>query len=340
MSFGFDDKNTSQSSSGSYTGNYSGTSSATSNSNQNSNYNTNTQNTNPAWVTSAAPQLYGQAQALAGVNPQTYVAGPSSLQTTAANGASGLTTPNYEPVIESTANMINLPAAQANATQASGYVNQYMNPYLNDVLNTSLAAYDNTAGQTQAQQQLQMAGNGAFGGSGAAIDQALTNAQLQLGRGTLASGIQSQGYNTALGAAQNDANNATSVSVQNAQLRDAAANRSLQGDQTLASILGQQNSNNNQNIATQAGVGQQMQTIAQQQAQAPLDLQSWLAQNYAGMPLNLFTGQTSNGTQNQTGTEQQTGTQSGTQSGTQQSTGNSNTMGVNFGFSVPGFGGK
>jgi hypothetical protein len=40
---------------------------------------------NPGWVTDAAPHLYDSANTLAGANPQSYVAGPNSLLTTAAS---------------------------------------------------------------------------------------------------------------------------------------------------------------------------------------------------------------------------------------------------------------
>lgn len=276
-----------------------------------------TQNTAPEWVSTAMPQIYGTASSLASANPQSYVAGPSSLQNTAAGNAASLSVPWQLSGASADMNSTMQKAApQSQAALASGYVGGYLSPYLDQVLNSSLAAFDNQAGQTQAQQDLQMAGNGAFGGSGAAINKALTNGQLQLGRGQLASNIENQGYTTALGAAQSDANNVTQVGVSNANLQNDRLNRNAQLEQALASVGNSINNAQNQNVATQAGLGSSLQQIAQNQATAPLAQQSWLASILSGLPINLVSGQTSTETQN----------------GTQSSTGNSS--GFNFGFNL------
>lgn len=292
--------------------------SSTSTSNTNTNY---TQApVNPEWVTNGASGLYSQAQGLAAANPQSYVAGPNALQTQAGAGASALTTsPDvYQTAEGITSNAFGRPAAQSDAVQASPYLSQYMSPYTNDVVNSSLASFDNQAGQTRAQQALQMAQSGAFGGSGAAIDQSLTNGQLALSRGQLQSGLLNQGFTTALGAAENDANNAQSANNENAQLKQSNRQMILNAANQLGGLATQQNQNANQNIATQDAAGGVLQGISQQQAQAPLNLQSWLGQYFSGLPLNLFQGQT--------GTENQNGTQSGTTKGS--------STGYNFGFST------
>lgn len=292
--------------------------------NQNTNFTTTP--TNPEWVTNGAQGLYQGAQSLGGANPQSYVAGPNQLQVDAAYGSGMLNgSPQlYGQAEQTTANAFGRPAAQAQAVQASGYIPQYMSPYINDVVNASTAAFDNNAAQTRAQQQLQLAQSGAFGGSGAGIDQALTEGQLGLARGQLVSGLYNQGYDTALGASMNDANNATSTNVANAQLKQQNRQMILGAAGQLGNLAGAQNDTARQNIATQDQAGGTLQGIAQKQATAPLDLQAWLGQYFSGLPLSLFQGQS--GTEAQSGTETQSGNSSGSGSG------------YGFGFKIPGFG--
>lgn len=274
--------------------------------------------TNPDWVNNGAQGMYSTAQGLASANPQSYVAAPNALLTQAGTNASALTTsPDVYSTAEGiTSNTFGRPAAQSDAVQASPYLNQYMSPYTNDVVNSSLASFDNNAGQTKAQQALTLAQSGAFGGSGAAIDQALTNGQLALSRGQLQSGLLNQGYTTALGAAENDANNAQSANNENAQLKQSNRQMILNAANQLGGLATQQNQNANQNIATQDAAGAPLQAISQQQAQSPLDLQSWLTQMFSGSLPQLFQGQT--------GTENQSGTTKGSSTGT------------NFGFKIGG----
>lgn len=296
--------------------------SSTNTSNTNTNFSTSTTPTNPTWVTNGAQGLYSTAQGLAAANPQSYVAAPNSLLTQAGTNASALTTsPSvYQTAEGITSNAFGRPAAQSDAVQASPFIAQYMSPYTDDVVNAALAAFDNQAGQTKAQQDLTLAQSGALGGSGAWIDKALTNGQLALSRGQLQGGLLNQGFSTALGAAQNDANNAQSANNLNAQLKQQNRQMILNAANQLGNLATQQNQNANQNIATQDAAGNALQTIAQQQASAPLDLQSWLGKYFSGLPLNLFSGQ------DQTGTQTQNGTESGTTKGS--------STGYNFGFKI------
>ena len=318
MSFGKQNKNSSSSSNGTYSG--------TDNTNQTSNYST--APTNPEWVTNGATGLYSGAQALAGANPQSYIAGPSSLQNTAATNAGNMNGVywNFNTDADTSNRLVNASAPTTSGTTASTYLTQEMNPYESQVINPALAAFDNQAGQTQATNALQMAKSGAFGGSGAGIDQALTNGQLALARGQLQSGLLNQGYTTALGAATNDANNAQSANNLNAQLAQQEQAQQLAAAQNLGNLSAQQTNTQATAANTQAGIGATLQQIAQQRASAPLDLQSWLAQMFAGSQPGLFQGQT--GTQNTTGTESQSGTQS--------SNGTGNSSGFNFGFKLGG----
>jgi hypothetical protein len=126
-------------------------------------------------------------------------------------------------------------------------------------------------------------------------------------RATTLGGLRSQGYGQALGGATSQAQ----LQLQQEQQR-------LQAGGQLATIADQYGANSRANIGAQDAAGAPLQSIAQTQATAPLDLHSWLAQNFSNLPLSLFHGQSDDGTNNTTSTS------SGTNKG--------NTTGFNFGF--------
>ena len=128
----------------------------------------------------------------------------------------------------------NAVASTYNASSLLDDLGKYRSPYANDVVNTALADYDYGAGQTRANQALDEARSGAFGGSGAAITRALTEDNLTRGRGTLSAGLRDQEFTRATGLAATDAgfrNDAarynadanTRVSMSNADAANAAA---------------------------------------------------------------------------------------------------------------------
>lgn len=291
---------------------------------KNTNFNQTSTPTNPDWVSSGAQNIFTGAQSLAGANPQNYVAGPNAQQLQAGQSASNLNgTPwNYEAALGKTGQVMNSDAPQMQAATASPYINNYLNPYVDQVVNTANADFDANAGQTRAQQALQMAHSGAFGGSGAAITQSLTEGQLARARATQDATLRAQGYDTALGAAQQDASRQQEANSNNAQLVGQQYDRALTGANQLGNLSSTYEGNQRADAATQAAVGDSLHTIQQQQATAPLDLQAWLQQNFSGLPLNLFQGQTQVGTQNEDGTENQSGTSKG------------KTTGLNFGFTA------
>lgn len=271
--------------------------------------------TNPAWVTNGAQSLYSTAQNLAGQTPSSYVAPANSLQNTAATTAGNMNGDywNFNQDADLTRALSRQAAPTTTGVQASTYLPSEMNPYESQVINPALASFDNQAGQTQAQQALQMAQSGAFGGSGAAVDQSLTNGQLALARGQLQSGLLNQGYTTALGAAENDANNQQGANNLNAQLSEQQQAQRLADAENLGNLSQQQTNTEATTANTQNAVGTTLQNISQAQAAAPLDLQSWLAQIFGGSLPQLFQGGTQNTNQSQSGT--QSGNSSGTSFG-------------------------
>lgn len=290
MGFGASFGKNKQDNSGSYTGtdNYSGTTNFTQ------------APTNPQWVTDASQGIVGNATALAGANPTSYVAGPVPLLHTAANSAAGLTgTPwNYDGALDVTRGVAN-----SKAPSIAGMIGQFENPEINSVVNSTLADFDHQAGLTRAQDDLNLAGSGAFGGSGAALTKSATEDALARARATTESTLRSNAFNTALGGATSQAG----VNQNQQALR-------LQAGSELANIADQYGANQRANIAAQDSAGAPLQAINQAQAQAPLDLQSWLASVFGQSLPQLFQGQT--GTENQSGTESQSGTQKGKVTGT------------------------
>jgi len=125
-------------------------------------------------------------------------------------------------------------ASTYNASSLLEGLGNYMSPYTNDVVNTALSDYDYGAGQTRANQALDEARSGAFGGSGAAITRALTEDNLTRGRGTLSAGLRDQAFGRGAALSAQDAgfrNDAarfnadanTRVSMSNADAANAAA---------------------------------------------------------------------------------------------------------------------
>jgi len=144
---------------------------------------------------------------------------------------------NYDAVKAGQAQGYDPTSAVASTYSASSLLeglDKYRSPYAQDVVNTALADYDYGAGQTRANQALDEARSGAFGGSGAAITRALTEDNLTRGRGTLSAGLRDQEFTRATGLSAQDAgfrNDAsrfnadaqTRVSMSNADAANAAA---------------------------------------------------------------------------------------------------------------------
>jgi hypothetical protein len=268
--------------------------------------------TNPSWVTNGVQGLAGTVSNLSAQDPYSFVAGANPLQTQAAAGASSL---SGTPWAYDGASDVTRGIANQSAPDIASLMAQFQNPYTNQVVNTSLADFDQNAGRTQAQDQLARAGDTTFGGSGGAIQTSLSNDALARSRASLDAGLRNQGYQTALGGATSQAG----VDQQNTAQRLAAANQ-------LSTIANDYGANSRANIATQAGLGGQLQQIDQAQAQAPVSAAGSLSSILASLPLSLFQGQT--------GTT--TGTQSGSSKGSTTQIGGSVGWNAKNGFSVGG----
>ena len=296
---------------------------------------------NPEWVTSGLEGLGGKIMGLANENPRKFVAGASPLQTRAFVDAAKLKT---SPRFNQAGDIFNQVAgAGANTYEAQGYdaerfdaerfnassllegLDKYMSPYTGDVVNTALADYDFGAGETRANQALDEARSGAFGGSGAAITRALTEDSLTRGRGTLSAGLRDTAFTRGAGLSATDAgfrnqaaaanaaaaNQAAAFRAQaeneagrfNAGAMETALARQLSAGGALGSLGAQEGADTRANVALQGQMGADQRAIVQAQAAAPLSVLQALSGTFSGLPLNLLSGETATENRTASGTE-------------------------------------
>lgn len=188
----------------------------------------------------------------------------------------------------------------ASGGKAYNYLGQYMDPYLEDVVDASAADFNVHAGKVRAQQDLDLAGAGAFGGSGAALTRSGTEGELARARAATLSGLRSKGWESALGAAQGDAERATRARIANAEtaLQDRAQKAGFgfkAQEQALAADASQR-----ANATTQAQIGEMLRGVDQQQRAAPVTTAQQIIAMLQGLPLGLFTGQSETSTKHDT----------------------------------------
>ena len=149
------------------------------------------------------------------------------------------------------------------AGQAVGGINTYMNPYTQQVIDTSMA-------DLERQRQTQMNALGAqattakaFGGSRQGIAEAQTNQGFAQQGGQLASQLRQQGFNTALGASQQDISNALQANLANQQAGLQGAQQAMQGAAQLGNLSNVGFNFGQQIGATQAQEGTRQQAMNQ-----------------------------------------------------------------------------
>lgn len=274
---------------------------------------------NPSWLEPQLNTLAGRITDLSNMDPYSFVAGPNALQTQAAGSAASLApdTASYGGAQSLYQGLMNTGASQydpatVHPNSILPNIDAYMSPYLKDVLGSSLADYDYGAGQTRAQNKLALANDDTFGGSGGAIQTALSEDAIDRGRGTLASGLLNQGYQSAANLANLDADRRQQAQLANqaafnqarqfnASQTEAALARQQAAAQGLVNTASSQNQTAANDINTQAAIGAVLQQLAQQQAGAPLSTLSSLVSAYGGLPLSLLHGETTNGVTKQSG---------------------------------------
>lgn len=291
---------------------------------------------NPQWVTDDLSGLAGKITDIGRQDPYSFTAGPDALQTQAAGTAGGLGTPaGYGDALKlfngvagagpntygaSTYN----PATGTSASLLDG-LGGYMSPYTNDVVNTSLADFDQGAGMTRAANKLAIAGgDDTFGGSNGAIQTALSENNIDRGRGALSAQLRDQAFQTGATLSNEDAGrrqqmtladmdalnqggqfNATALNRAgefNATAADQMLQRRLAAGGAIADTTSAQDANTRANAGTQASIGDMLRAIQATHNAAPLSLLATQAGLLGGLPFGLFHGQTDDGTSHGTTT--------------------------------------
>ena len=125
------------------------------------------------------------------------------------------------------------------AQTALGGIQQYFNPYTQQVIDTSMADLERQRMMQTAQMGAQATAAKAFGGSRQGVAQALTNEAFANQGGQLASQLRAQGFQTALGASQQDVANQMQAALANQAAR-AAQEQFAQGTRLQAQQANQQ----------------------------------------------------------------------------------------------------
>lgn len=172
----------------------------------------------PKWVDEASQQNYKDAQALAD-QPDSFYTGPrvadmGSATKQAIEGVmagAGSSQVNFDKA-NGIFDQIAKDAKGFNAgTIADADLSKYMNPYIDEVESKSLAALDKSRLQSLNSNASAAQAAGAFGGSRAAIIDAVTNAETADKAGLLSSQLRSAGFDKALSSAQQDITNRTNT---------------------------------------------------------------------------------------------------------------------------------
>lgn len=263
----------------------------------------------PDWLQSTTLGLNAGVQNLSQMDPYSLVPAPDPLQLQAAEVAKGISPRywNYDSAIDLTRGIATDKTPSVTAGSVLDNLDSYMSPYTGQVVDAALADFDFGAGQTRAQQALDMAGAGAFGGSGAALTRAATEDALTRGRAATSANLRDSGFRFGAGLSADDANRRQSASLANAQLEMQNRAQRQSAAAQMANLSSQMAADERANVATQAGIGEMLRGIAGETARAPVD---FLAQQIAllsGLPLDLFVGSRSTGTETQSGSGKSSG---------------------------------
>lgn len=308
-------------------------SNSTSSGTTNGSFNTTKTPVLPEWATNLTTGVAGRVGSLMSLDPKSLVAPEDPLQSQAAKGAANLTGQwwNYDGAADLARGAaktswldgyMNSATPSASAARASDYVGGYLNPYLRQVVDSTGADLDASDGRVRAQQALDLAGSGAFGGSGAALTQSLTEGELSRARAAALGSLRSHAYDSALAAAGGDAERSTQASIASAQAalqdRQQKVDFGLQGQQQqlaasrqLSDLAGAFEQNLRGDIATQAAIGGTLRDINQQALAAPVTSTQQMVALLTGMPIGMFAGEESQGTSQENSSSKSSGTKVG-----------------------------
>lgn len=265
----------------------------------------------PEWASSLTQGVASRVGGLNALDPQSLVAPAHSLQTQAAARAGDLSGGywNFNQAADVARGIArsgepddgpNTPTVRGESLLDN--LSAYMSPYTRDVVDSTLADFDVDAGRTRAQQDLELAGAGAFGGSGAALTKSMTEGELSRARANAAATLRDQAFQRGAALSSEDAARRQQAQALNAQLaqqdwslrndaRLASQDQRLRAAQSLANLSTLQDQNTRENIATQAQLGGVLREIEQEQRQAPITSAQQVVAMLSGLPIQLFTGE-------------------------------------------------
>lgn len=269
------------------------------------------QSTTADWIKKLAEGFGGEVGDLGSFNPNSLVPGASPLQEKGFGDVAGLggLAETYRGALDMTAAAGHGAAPRTEFVKSAPLMSQFSDPFQNDVINSWTTDFDTDAGRTRAAQDLELAGSGAFGGSGAALTKSMTEGELARARSGGIAGLRSQGFNTALDAAMAEANRKQGANDLNANLYSQQRDRTLNAARSLADIAGMYGGERRADAATTLAAGEAQRGIAADQANVVPD---WLARRLEllnGIPLDLFGGETYDETADTSGTTNTTSTQ-------------------------------
>lgn len=157
--------------------------------------------------------------------------------------------------------------ATVSGGRAIDSVGEYMNPYLDNVAGSVLSNLDRARQMTQMQNADAAEAASAYGGSRSGVLSAETNRNFFETAGDKLNQLYSQGYDSALGAANTDLNRDLTAQTTNTSNAFNAANLGLSASTQLAGLSNQERQNAFGDAAALEGLG----TTQQAQEQAQLD---------------------------------------------------------------------
>lgn len=267
----------------------------------------------PEWITTPVQNLTNSVMALSNSNPYSYVAPASELQTQAWDAAGNLG--SYAGNFDEAADIMrgvagskapSYAAASGSAQSLLDGLDKYMSPYRKQVVDAALADWDYSAGQQRAQDDLDLAASGAFGGSGAALTKSMTSDALIRGRNTTESTLLDQMFNRGAALSGEDASRRQQMEVANMQAANEAAQfnaaqeaaaleRQLAAAKGLTDITNTAGTDARANIDMLSKLGGEQRGIEQDYRNAPLTLLDFQTDQFGQLPLNLFPGETTTG---------------------------------------------
>ncbi len=268
------------------------------------------QNTTADWIKKLAEGFGGEIGGLGGVDANSLVPDANPLQQKGFGDAAGLggLAETFGGALDMTAAAGQSAAPRTEFVKSAPLMSQFSDPFQKDVIDSWATDFDTDAGRTRAAQDLELAGSGAFGGSGAAITKSMTEGELARARSGGIAGLRSQGFNTALNAAMAEANRKQGANDLNASLYAGQLDRTLNAGRSLADIAATYGGEKRADLGATMAAGDVLRGIQTEKANA---VPEWLRRRQellSGLPLDLFGGEIYDETADTTGTTTTTGT--------------------------------